>query len=74
MDSDAAVRSIRAAFVEQMKPTRAEVESQLLRGYFNALQFRRNQPPAAVPCGLGWGLGPCGTPFSPVSCRLPPGW
>ena len=26
----------RAAFVEQMKPIRAEVESLLLRGYFNA--------------------------------------
>jgi hypothetical protein len=31
------------------------------------LQFRRNQPPAAVPCGLGRGLAASGTPFSPDS-------
>ena len=38
------------------------------------LQFRRNQPPAAVPRGLGRGLAASGTPFSPVFLRrLPPG-
>jgi hypothetical protein len=38
------------------------------------LQFRRNQPPAAVRSGLGRGLASPGTPFSLVFLqRWPPG-